>query len=101
MKSYKKKDTLVLVPESDLRGDIVEDQREYFEKKLKSKENINKVVLNAKGIDSIDASGLQLIVGLYKETASKSIPFKINNAGEKLMMVSSIFGFQSLFTIEK
>lgn len=100
MKAFTKDDTLYLVPETDLVASRVEEIRDFFMAQLKAFPNESSVVLDAKGIEVVDSLGVNLIIGLYKHTASESKTFRVLNAGEKFMKVANFFRFSSIFAIE-
>ncbi len=100
MKAYPEGETLVLVPEQDLIASSIEELRIFFLEQLKEHDGQQTVVLDVKGIEVIDSLGVNLIIGLYKETSANGKEIKIVNAGEKFMKVANFFRFPSILTIE-
>ena len=67
---------------------------------LKAYPKESTVALDARGVEIVDSLGVNLIIGLYKHTASESKEFRVLNAGDKFMKVANFFRFSSIFTIE-
>ncbi len=100
MKAFTEDGTLFLVPETDLVASRVEEMRTFFMNQLKSFPEERVVVLDASGIDIVDSLGVNLIIGLYKHTASELKAFRIVNAEEKFLKVANFFRFASIFPVE-
>ena len=101
MKTYKTDDTFFLLPETDLVASQMEEIRDYFIKELRENTELEKVSLDAKGIEIVDSLGVNLIIGLYRHVSTESKKFNVINAGEKFMKVANFFRFSTLFDIEK
>jgi len=101
MKTYKKDETFFLLPETDLVASQMEEIRDYFMKELRENADVEKVSLDAKGIEIVDSLGVNLIIGLYRHVSTESKKFNVINAGEKFMKVANFFRFSTLFDIEK
>jgi len=101
MKTYKTDDTFFLLPETDLVASQMEEIRDYFMKELRENTELEKVSLDAKGIEIVDSLGVNLIIGLYRHVSTESKKFNVINAGEKFMKVANFFRFSTLFDIEK
>jgi len=93
------KDTLYLVPETDLVASRIEALRSRFLKKLKENPGVSKVVLKADHIEEMDSLGVNLIIGIYRQVDSESKSFEITGAGEKFLKVAEFFRFPALFNI--
>ncbi|MBF0449485.1 MAG: hypothetical protein HQK75_02180 [Candidatus Magnetomorum sp.] len=101
MKTYKTDGTFFLLPETDLVASQMEEIRDYFMKELRENVDVDKVSLDAKGIEIVDSLGVNLIIGLYRHVSTESKKFNVINAGEKFMKVANFFRFSTLFDIEK
>ncbi|ETR74070.1 MAG: Anti-sigma-factor antagonist [Candidatus Magnetoglobus multicellularis str. Araruama] len=101
MKTYKSNGTFFLLPETDLVASQMEEIRDYFMKELRDNVDVDKVTLDATGIEIVDSLGVNLIIGLYRHVSTESKKFNVINAGEKFMKVANFFRFSTLFDIEK
>lgn len=99
MKAKKQKDTLYLVPGTDLVASKVESLRNSMVEKIQKNGEVSRVVLDVKGVDIVDSLGVNLIIGLYREVSSSSKSFEIIGGSEKFMKVANFFRFPSLFTV--
>ena len=95
------KDTLYLVPETDLLASRIEGLRDSFSRKLKENPSVSRVVLKADHIDEMDSLGVNLIIGIYRQVISESKSFEITGAGEKFLKVANFFRFPELFEINR
>ncbi|SLM30075.1 hypothetical protein MTBBW1_2100014 [Desulfamplus magnetovallimortis] len=93
------KDTLFLMPTTDLVASKIEVLRDSFLKKLKANPGVSKVVLKADHIETVDSLGVNLIIGIYRQVMSESKLFEITGAGEKFLKVANFFQFPALFKI--
>ena len=104
MKQYKDpgdRDTLYLIPETDLVASGIEEVRDRFSRSLKENPSVSKVVLQADRIENMDSLGVNLIIGIYRQVHSESKSFEITGAGEKFLKVANFFRFPSLFNINR
>jgi anti-anti-sigma factor len=106
MKKYKDqgeedKNTLYLVPETDLVASRIEELRDRFSRSLKENPSVSNVVLKADHIETIDSLGVNLIIGIYRQVHSESKSFEITGAGEKFLKVANFFRFPDLFNINR
>ncbi|MFO7754227.1 MAG: Hpt domain-containing protein [Desulfobacteraceae bacterium] len=106
MKKYKDqgqgdKDTIYLVPETDLVASRIEELRDRFSRSLKENPSVSNVVLKADHIENMDSLGVNLIIGIYRQVHSESKSFEITGAGEKFLKVANFFRFPDLFNINR
>jgi len=94
------KDTLFLMPTTDLVASQIEALRDSFLKKLRANPGVLKVILKADLIETVDSLGVNLIIGIYRQVMSESKTFEITGAGEKFLKVANFFRFPSLFKIK-
>lgn len=94
------KDTLFLMPQTDLVASKIESLRDLFLEKLKANPAVVKVILKADHIDNVDSLGVNLIIGIYRQVKSESKTFEITGAGEKFLKVARFFKFPALFSIK-
>jgi len=94
--------SLILVIDLDLIASNIEKIKNFLtnEFKIIANSNINNIIFNVKGIDVIDSLGVNLIIGLYKQTLTESKNFEIIGAGKSFMKVASFFRFTSLFSVK-
>jgi len=100
MKAHIEGDELFLVPETDLVASHIEELRNFFLEQLKGNSRQSLVTLDVKGVNVIDSLGVNLIIGLYKETTANSKKLKIINANNKFMKIANFFKFPSIIQIE-
>jgi len=93
------KDTLILMPKTDLVASQIEKLRDTFLEQLKENPLVSKVVLKADHIENVDSLGVNLIIGIYRQVNSESKTFEITGAGEKFLKVANFFQFPALFNI--
>ena len=93
------KDTLFLMPKTDLVASQIEKLRNSFLVGLKANPNVSKVVFKADEIETVDSLGVNLIIGIYRQVNAESKIFEITGAGEKFLKVANFFQFPSLFKI--
>jgi anti-anti-sigma factor len=99
MKVKHKDDSLILQPESDLVASRIEHLRDAVLVQMKKHADVSHVVLDAKGIELVDSLGVNLIIGIYRQSVAESKTFEIVNAGDKFMKVAHFFRFPSLFNV--
>jgi anti-anti-sigma factor len=101
MNVKKQETTLVLIPEADLIASNIEGLRDYFIEQLKQYSDYTHIQLDVSGIEVVDSLGVNLIVGLYRESVNRSATIEIIGAGENFMKVANFFRLPSLFSIKK
>lgn len=99
MKIDRNNTTLRIAPESDLIASQVEALRDDVLASLKQEAELDQIVLDATGIDVIDSLGVNLIIGIFRESESRSISFEVINASEKFKRVSDFFQFENFFNV--
>ncbi len=97
----KDKDTLYLVPETDLVASSIEELRDRFSRTLRENPGVSRVVLQADHIENMDSLGVNLVIGIYRQVHSESKTFEITGAGEKFLKVANFFRFPDLFNINR
>jgi anti-anti-sigma factor len=90
---------LVLQPQTDLIASHIEVHREAVLAEMKKYPGVTGIVVDAAGIEIVDSLGVNLIIGMYRQSAAESKTFEIINAGEKFVKVARFFRFYSLFSI--
>lgn len=95
------KDTLFLMPKTDLVASQIETLRDSFLNKLKAHPDVSKVVFKADHIETVDSLGVNLIIGIYRQVKASSKTFEITGAGEKFLKVARFFQFPALFSIKE
>ena len=93
------KETLFLMPETDLVASQIEKLRNSFLTKLKENPNVSKVIFKADHIENVDSLGVNLIIGIYRQVNAESKTFEITGAGKKFLKVANFFQFPALFNI--
>lgn len=99
MKTFIQENRLVLEPQTDLIASHIEVLREAVLEAMKKHTGVSVVVVDAAGIEIVDSLGVNLIIGIYRQSAAESKSFEIINAGEKFIKVARFFRFYSLFSI--
>ncbi len=100
MKAKRENGTLVLTPETDLVASHVGNLRDYMLDQMKNNQDVDNVVLDAHGVEIIDSLGVNLIIGLYRQTTSESKTFGVIGAGKRFMKIANFFRFPTLFSIQ-
>lgn len=100
MKAFKKDNSLFLAPETNLTANVIEDIRNYFSNQIKENADCSSIVLDADMIEIVDSLGVNLIIGLFKESEANSKSFIVINAGEKFLKIAHFFRFPSIFKLE-
>lgn len=100
MKAHTDNGTLYLVPEGNLVASSVENMRDFFMKELRQHTDAERIVLDVRDIDIVDSLGVNLIIGLYRQSLSESRSFGVTNAGDRFMKIANFFRFPSIFSIE-
>ncbi len=100
MKINLEEKTLFLIPGADLIASNVEPLRDSMLEELKKHTEIDKVVLDADGIEIVDSLGVNLVIGLYRQVNNEAKTFEIVNVGEKFMKVANFFRFPSIFNVQ-
>jgi anti-anti-sigma factor len=90
---------LVLQPKTDLIASHIEALREAVLAEMKKHPDVTAIVVDAEGIEIVDSLGVNLIIGIYRQSAAESKTFEIINAGEKFIKVARFFRFYALFSV--
>jgi len=99
MKIRTNKNTLFLIPETDLVASQIETLRDCFLEALTHHPDVSTVILQADHIETVDSLGVNLIIGIYRQVSFKSQTFVITGAGERFLKVAAFFQLPALFTI--
>ncbi len=101
MKTSVEADTLYLIPETDLVASRIESLRTFFAEEMASHPEASRIVLDVRGVETVDSLGVNLIVGLYREATAGSRAIEIVGANAKFMKVASFFRLPAIFTIHQ
>jgi anti-anti-sigma factor len=82
-----------------LRGRIVNGETEALRRAVDSLKNVRAVVLDLAGVNTIDASGLGVLLELRQQTESNDIRFKLMNVTRLVLSVLEITRLDSVFEI--
>ena len=99
MNVKKEGQTLVLIPGIDLVASRIEELRDQIATHLKTHYDINHIILDARGIETVDSLGVNLIIGLYREAVSEKKTMEVIHAGKNFMKIAGFFRFSSLFPV--
>ena len=99
MKAEQNKDVLSLFPEADMVASRIEELRNFCVVQLEGAGDVSKVVLDVDGVNIVDSLGVNLIIGLYRETKNHSRIFMVRNAGPTFMKVANFFRFSTIFEV--
>jgi anti-anti-sigma factor len=64
-----------------------------------SEQEVNQIVLNLKGVDTIDSQGLNLLIGLYQESKKRKWGFRVVECSENVKWLFSIFKLTDVFGV--
>jgi anti-anti-sigma factor len=90
---------LVLAPGTDLVASRIEALRDFFDESLHRNPGVGAVVLDVTGIRIVDSLGVNLIVGLFRQTAAEERGMEVAGAGPEFMKVANFFRLPALFPI--
>lgn len=90
---------LVLVPGTDLVASRIEALRDFFDESLRRNPDVGSVELDVIGIRIVDSLGVNLIVGLFRQTNAEQRPMELTGAGPEFMKVANFFRLPALFPI--
>jgi len=86
-----------------LKGELdhhsADDARILIDEKIKN-ENFNKLVIDFKGLDFIDSSGIGFIIGRYKVIRKRNGVIEIVNAGKKIRKILDMSGIGKIIKIK-
>ncbi len=92
-------DRLTLAPGTDLVASRIEALRDFFDESLRRNPDAGAVALDVTGIQIVDSLGVNLIVGLFRQTATEGRTMELTGAGPEFMKVANFFRLPALFTI--
>lgn len=92
-------DRLILTPGTDLVASRIEALRDFFDESLHRNPNVKAVRLDARGIRIVDSLGVNLIVGLFRQTSAEGREMEIAGAGPEFVKVANFFRLPALFPI--
>ena len=91
---------LNIVVEDNILSTNVESLSSSFKELLSSDaDEINQIVLDLEGIDTIDSQGLNLLIGLFQECKNKKWGFRVINCTENVKWLFSIFKLTEVFGV--
>jgi len=86
-----------------LKGELdhhsADEARILIDEKIKN-ENFNKLVIDFKGLDFIDSSGIGFIIGRYKVIRKRNGVIEIVNAGKKIRKILDMSGIGKIIKIK-
>ncbi len=86
-----------------LKGELdqhsADEARVLIDKKNKN-ENFNKLVIDLKGLDFIDSSGIGFVIGRYKVIRKRKGEIEIVNAGKKIRKILDMSGIGKIIKIK-
>lgn len=60
---------------------------------------VNQIILDLNGIESIDSQGLNLLIGLFQECKKKKWGFRVTHCTENVKWLFSIFKLTDVFGV--
>jgi anti-anti-sigma factor len=93
-------DRLILIPGTDLVASRIEALRDFFDETLQRHPDAPQVVLDVAGVHIVDSLGVNLIVGLFRQTAADGRSMALVGANPDFMKVANFFRLPTLFSIE-
>ncbi len=100
MKTNVTEKTLFLIIETDLVASRIEELRDSCRKEFEGHPDVTHIVLDVSGVEFVDSLGVNLIVGLYRQSAAESKTIEITGAGKNFMKIANFFRFPSLFPVK-
>ncbi len=91
--------TLELQALNNLVASNLEVQTNVIKESFDKYQEIDLVVLNLANVSEIDSMGVNLVVGLYKQTVAKKITFKVSNASRSIINLFNLFKLTSYFEV--
>ena len=82
-----------------LRGRIVRGETESLRETVNSQTGVAVVVIDLGGVNTIDASGLGLLLELRQQTQSKGMEFRIRHVTRLVRQVLEITRLNSVFEV--
>lgn len=86
-----------------LKGELdhhsADEARVLIDKKIKN-EKYNKLVIDLKGLDFIDSSGIGFVIGRYKVIRKRNGVIEIVNAGKKVRKILDMSGIGKIINIK-
>jgi anti-anti-sigma factor len=92
-------DRLILSPGTDLVASRIEALRDFFDESLHRNPDVQGVRLDAAGIRIVDSLGVNLIVGLFRQTSAERRDLEVTGAGPEFIKVANFFRLPALFPI--
>lgn len=92
-------DRLILVPGGDLVASRIDALRDFFDETLRAHPGVSDVALDVSGVRIVDSLGVNLVVGLFRQTAATRRAMEVTGAGAEFMKVANFFRLPSLFPI--
>lgn len=89
----------ISIEENILSTNIDTLAKEFKELINKAEDKVNQVILDLKGIDTIDSQGLNLLIGLFQECKKKKWGFRVSNCTENIKWLFSIFKLTDVFGV--
>ena len=90
---------IISVEENILSTNIDALAKEFKELVNKSEDEVNQIVLDLSGIDTIDSQGLNLLIGLFQECKKRKWGFRVANCTENIKWLFSIFKLTDVFGV--
>ena len=82
-----------------VRGKIVRGETDQLRSAVLAQDDASVVVLDLAGVNTIDASGLGLMLELREQTESKGIEFRLENVTKLVWRILEITKLDSVFKI--
>ena len=92
---------IITIGENILSTNIDALAKQFREIVDASVNDVNQIVLDLDGIDTIDSQGLNLLIGLFQECKRKKWGFKVVNCTENVRWLFSIFKLTEVFGVDE
>lgn len=99
MQATVENNSLELLALSNLVASNLEKQTQVIKDNLEKNQDIELVILNLENVTEIDSMGINLVVGLFKQTQNKKIKFKVINASRPIINLFNLFKLTSYFEV--
>jgi anti-anti-sigma factor len=93
---------LTIVVEENILSTNIDAIAGGFKKTVEEADGeVNQIILDLEGIDTIDSQGLNLLIGLFQECKRKKWGFRVVNCSENVRWLFSIFKLTEVFGVNR
>lgn len=97
----KKNDTLLVRLKGELDMHTANRLRQGLEDQLQSNPSLKNMIMDLKGIDFIDSSGLGVLLGRYKTVKARGGQFGLTNVAPQVKRIFELSGMLKLMSLHE